>query len=123
MRVQEQRAPAARPAHAADHVRAARPDLLVLRLDPVRLEPARDEAADFGLARAALDERRVHGLDGDELRDELRASVVPLTARAYRGFVFTLPRFGRLAQLVERLLYTQVVAGSSPAPPIPEAAC
>jgi len=26
--------------------------------------------------------------------------------------------FGRLAQLVERLLYTQVVAGSSPAPPI-----
>jgi len=26
---------------------------------------------------------------------------------------------GRLAQLVERLLYTQVAAGSSPAPPIP----
>jgi hypothetical protein len=25
---------------------------------------------------------------------------------------------GRLAQLVERLLYTQVAAGSSPAPPI-----
>jgi hypothetical protein len=26
--------------------------------------------------------------------------------------------FGRLAQLVEHLLYTQVAAGSSPAPPI-----
>ena len=36
--------------------------------------------------------------------------------------------FGRLAQLVERLLYTQVAAGSSPAPPIrsspvPKAVC
>ena len=29
---------------------------------------------------------------------------------------------GRLAQLVERLPYTQVAAGSSPAPPIPESA-
>ena len=28
--------------------------------------------------------------------------------------------FGRLAQLVERLLYTQVVGGSSPSPPIEE---
>ena len=28
--------------------------------------------------------------------------------------------FGRLAQLVERLLYTQVAAGSSPAPPMEE---
>ena len=37
---------------------------------------------------------------------------IPTVGATIRG------RRGRLAQLVERLLYTQVAAGSSPAPPI-----
>jgi hypothetical protein len=47
------------------------------------------------------------------------------TAAALRG-PFDFPEFGfntglgRLAQLVERLLYTQVAGGSSPSPPIRE---
>src|SRR5258706_5228321 len=34
------------------------------------------------------------------------------------GHVYRVPRYGRLAQLVEHLLYTQRVGGFSPSPPI-----
>ncbi len=71
VRVQHQRAPAARAAHATDHVRASRRELLELDLHAALLEPGRHEAPGLELARAARDERRVHGVDRDELLEEI----------------------------------------------------
>ena len=88
VRVQEQRAAAARPPDAADDVHAARRELLELDLDTARCEPLCDEAADLRLPRSAGHERRVHRLDRDELRDELGGLGRPAHGRgAYRGFV------------------------------------
>jgi hypothetical protein len=48
----------------------------------------------------------------------VRVSHCPFRRRARPEVCVILPRAGRLAQLVERLPYTQVAAGSSPAPPM-----
>ena len=68
--VQEQRAAAARAAHATDDVCAARRELVDLDLDAPLLEPRGDEARDLRLARAACDERRVDRLDRNQILEQ-----------------------------------------------------
>ena len=51
-----------------------RSELLVHGLDPVLLQPARDETTDLGLAGAARHEGRVHGVDRDQLLEQVRTA-------------------------------------------------
>ena len=68
--VEQQRAPTARAARDAGHVRAPRRDLVDACLDAGCLEPAGDEARDLQLARASGHELRIDRVDGDQVRDE-----------------------------------------------------
>ena len=103
------------------------PRLSERRLEPIAREPGRDfTIADFPKANHALVETTT-GLTSEMLRSDTFAPGLfarvgewlrdapprTLTTRAGGAKV----RAGRLAQLVEHLLYTQGVAGSSPAPP------
>ena len=107
------------------------PRLSERRLEPIAKEAGRDfTIADFPKANHALVETTT-GLTAEMLRsDDVRARHV----RSSRGHGCATTdseadtrsgatvRAGRLAQLVEHLLYTQGVAGSSPAPPMADPA-
>ena len=71
VRIQHQRTTAARAGDAADDVRSRGGELAVVRCDPVLLEPGRDEAAYLGLARTPRNEGRIHGVDRDQLLEEV----------------------------------------------------
>ena len=72
MAVEDQRPAAAAAPRDADHVRPPGDDLLDLDLQPGALEPLGEHAGDRSLAAAVRHERRVDGVDGDELRRQLR---------------------------------------------------
>ena len=69
--VQEQRPPSPAAADAADDVGAAAGELVVLGVDAAAVEPGGHEAGDLGLARPTGNQRRIDGVDPDELLDEL----------------------------------------------------
>ena len=60
------------PRATRDDVRPPRRNLLDLDLEPRALEPRRQHLRGRGLAGAARNERRIDGVDGDELRRQLR---------------------------------------------------
>ena len=71
MAVEQQRPAAAAAPRDADHVRPSGSDLHDLDLQPRALEPLGEHAGDRGLAAAVRRERRVDGVDGDQLRRQL----------------------------------------------------
>ena len=75
--VQDQRPAAAAPSRDADDVRPSRSDLVDVNLEPRAFEPLREHGGDRGLAAAGGHERRVDGVDGDELRRQLRRHQSP----------------------------------------------
>ena len=98
--VEQQRAPAARPAGDADHVHAAGRDLVDAHLRARALEPGGDEARDLALPRTAGDEVGIDRVDRDQVADEVaqrHAAIVSGTMRAMRAARLTLaasePRF------------------------------
>ena len=72
MPVQDQRPAAAASPRDADDVRPSRRDLVDVDFEAGALEPVRKHGRDDRLAAAGRDERRVDGVDGDELRRQLR---------------------------------------------------
>ena len=71
VRVEEERAPAARPADDPYSVEPARRHLLDLRIEARVLEPPGDETCDLALPGGARDQVGIDRVDPDQLRDEL----------------------------------------------------
>ena len=90
---QQQRAPAARAARADEHARPAGRRLEHVGLQPGVARPAGDERGDLALAGAAGHERRVDGVDRDEVREEAGHVRHPAQASGSDSFTTSVPAF------------------------------
>ena len=80
MPVQDQRPAAAAPPSNANDIRPSRHDLVDMDVEPGTLEPLRIHLCDGGLAAAGRDARRIDGVDGDQLRRQLRRHQIRTTS-------------------------------------------